>query len=67
MNRIRELVDQAKKSVPAGLAPMEWLEVYHDTLAKIIIEECANVADRYVVDGDIDISEIIKRHFGVKE
>lgn len=42
----------------------DWCNV--EKLTKLIVQECANVADRYVVDGDIDIAEIIKRHFGVE-
>jgi hypothetical protein len=35
--------------------------------AELIVRECANVADNYVVEGDWHIAEIIKQHFGVEE
>jgi len=43
------------------------LGLSYEKFAELLIEECANVVDKYVVDGDIDIAKIIKRHFGVSE
>ena len=34
---------------------------------RIIIQDCANTADGYVRDGEIDIARIIRRRFGVDE
>jgi hypothetical protein len=42
-----------------------WLD--RQKFAELIVRECANVADKYVVDGDWHIAEIIKKHFGVTE
>jgi hypothetical protein len=35
--------------------------------AELIVKRCAEVADQYVRDGDIDIAEIIRRDFEVKK
>jgi hypothetical protein len=35
--------------------------------AELIVKRCAEVADQYVWDGDFDIAELIRRHFGVKK
>ena len=35
-----------------------------EKFAELIVRECVDIADEY--DGDIDIAEIIKRHFGVE-
>lgn len=42
---IQKLVVQAKESVPAGLQPSEWLEVYHEKFAELIVRECATICD----------------------
>jgi hypothetical protein len=49
-----------------GLDRVKW-EYALTKYTELIVRECANVADRYVVDGDIDIAEIIKRDFGIDE
>jgi len=38
--RIRQLAEQAKASVPAGLLVNEWIERYNEIFAELIIEEC---------------------------
>jgi hypothetical protein len=71
--RIKELVDKAKSSVPAGLAPEQWLEVYHAKFAELIISECATIADterpNSVGCGYITKTKgmLIREHFGVEE
>ena len=78
MNKIQELVDQAKKSVPAGLAPAEWLEVYHEKFAKLIVKEYTDVLKDSLANYDSramfhprEIVEYatrsISKHFGVEE
>ena len=39
-SKIDELVDQAKKMVPANLSPEEWLKIYHCKFAELIIGDC---------------------------
>jgi hypothetical protein len=34
---------------------------------ELVVRECADVADKYVREGDFDIAKIIKRNFGVEE
>jgi hypothetical protein len=36
-------------------------------LAELIVKDCANVADKYVRDGDIDIAVVIRRNYGFEE
>jgi hypothetical protein len=78
MNRIQELVDQAKKSVPAGLDPARWLEVYHEKFAELIIKEYTNVLKDSLANYDTramfhpqeiveHATRLINRHFGVEE
>ena len=40
MPLIRELAEQAKTSVPAGLLVDEWIAKYNQIFAELIIEEC---------------------------
>lgn len=58
--RIKELMIQADYPAPE-------LALRAHRLAELIVKECANVADKYVRDGDIDTARIIKRHFGVSD
>jgi hypothetical protein len=39
-NHIQTLAEQAKKSVPHGLAPDKWIEVYNEKLAGLVVKEC---------------------------
>jgi hypothetical protein len=46
MNRqIQELADTAKKSVPHGLSPDKWIEVYNEKLAKLVVQECISTVE----------------------
>jgi hypothetical protein len=38
--KIKQLAEQAKASVPAGLLVNEWIERYNEIFAELIIEEC---------------------------
>jgi hypothetical protein len=38
-NHIRQLADRAKKSVPHGLTPDKWIEVYNQKFAELIVQE----------------------------
>jgi hypothetical protein len=42
--RIRELAEQAKVSVPAGLLVDEWIAKYNQMFAKLIVQECISLA-----------------------
>ena len=66
--RIQELTEQAEKYADYNFKGEHfWTEAYESKFAELIVLECANVADKYVRDGDIDIARVIKRHFGVEE
>ena len=41
--RIRQLAEQAKASVPAGLDVSEWIEKYNEIFAELIVNECADL------------------------
>lgn len=41
--RIRQLAEQAKTSVPAGLLVNEWIDKYNEIFAKLIVSECAEL------------------------
>ena len=38
--RIQQLAEQAKASVPAGLLVNEWIERYNRIFAELIVQEC---------------------------
>ena len=65
-DRIQELVVQAKQSVPAGLAPEQWLEVYHRTFAQLIIKETLQAA-RAGIEYGPSMEEAVYTYFGVDE
>jgi hypothetical protein len=47
-----------------GAKRIPW-EAALEKYAELIINECANVADRHTYDGDWDIARMIKQHFGI--
>lgn len=60
--RIAKIVEKAKKAVPHGLSPDKWLEVYHETFARMIVEETlTQVAERAYYTGDRDWSDEVDR------
>jgi len=61
--RVKELISKVGTDVSGKWVGIGNVEMF----AELLIRECADVADKYVVDGDWDIAEIIKRHFGVEE
>jgi hypothetical protein len=73
---IKELADEAgflmwdgEEHAPVD-AVVDWSCSYDyelEKFAELIIKRCADVADKYVRDGDIDIAELIRRDFGVKK
>ena len=44
-NHIQTLAEQAKKSVPHGLAPDKWIEVYNEKLAGLVVRECISTVE----------------------
>ena len=61
-NRIQELADQAKASVPQGLAVDKWIETYNEIFAKLVVEETlTQVAERAYYTGDRDWSDEVDR------
>ncbi len=65
--RIRELINQAQQYAeyvtPQGL---EWLPVFKEKFAELIVRECAELVDRAISDGGVD-GRVLKQHFGVEE
>ena len=57
--RIRELAEQAKASVPAGLLVAEWIDEYNRIFAELIIKECISCVGS---QGD---KAYLKKHFGL--
>jgi hypothetical protein len=39
----------------------------HKKFAELIVKECADIANQHTHDGDWDIANMIKQHFGVEE
>ncbi len=64
--KIQQLADQAKKSVPQGLGVDKWIEAYNEKLAELIVRECAEVA-RLNTRVDSKVYLMIQEHFGVTE
>jgi hypothetical protein len=64
--QIQTLVEQAKQSVPTGLAPEQWLEVYHTKFAELIVRECAKRIDYWESRQGEHCDDLLK-HFGVAE
>ena len=77
--RIQEFKDQAKASVPSGLEPEQWLDIYHTKFAELIVRECMNICAEREEDIRTRIRDerqaataymcraYIKEHFGVEE
>jgi hypothetical protein len=60
--RIQTLADQAKKSVPHGLAPDKWIEVYNEKLAQLVVADVLDqVKERAYYTGDRDWSDEVDR------
>ena len=48
MNKIQQLADIAKNSVPKGiLTPDKWIEEYNKIFAELIIKECLTIVEGY--------------------
>jgi hypothetical protein len=75
--RIRQLAEQAKASVPAGLLVNEWIERYNEIFAKLIIKECMDICKKHP-SRDLEngwfadavapnLVQQFEEHFGVEE
>ena len=66
--RIRQLAEQAKASVPAGLVVEEWIQVYNKNFAELIVRECMEWCDAHAtINGTAQqIRDSIKKDFGVE-
>jgi hypothetical protein len=71
--RIQELAEQARASVPPGLVVEEWIRVYNQKLGELIVRKCAEIADKerpnslgcgYITKTK---GQLIREHFGVEE
>jgi predicted Zn-dependent protease with MMP-like domain len=76
--RIQELAEQARASVPPGLVVEEWIQVYNIKLGQLIVQECTSVVEnlspgykdyRDQIEDAFrrDCVAEIKHHFGVEE
>lgn len=70
MKHIQELAAKAKKSVPHGLSPDKWIEVYNEKLAELIVVKCANIVwDEADKNNDPEVNNVgykILEHFELK-
>jgi len=59
---IQQLAEKAKKSVPHGLTPDKWIEVYNEKFAQLIVEAALDqVKERAYYTGDRDWSDEVDR------
>ena len=76
--RIQELAEQARASVPPGLVVEEWIQVYNVKLGELIVQECLRMCDCADVSllehnrpqeasGASSVKQFIAEHFGVEE
>ena len=67
--RIQDLANQAKSSVPAGLVVDEWIAEYNRIFAELIIKECGVALSPMLRDmvSRGQAYDLIKEHFGVEE
>ena len=43
--RIQELADEARASVPPGLVVEQWIHVYNEKLSLLIVQECVSIVE----------------------
>lgn len=63
---IQALADTAKKSIPYGLTPDKWIEVYNEKFAELIVRECDRYARSVWEHGEL-LGRDLLIHFGVEE
>lgn len=68
---IQQLAEKAKKSVPHGLTPDKWIEVYNEKFAELVVVKCANIVwDEADKNNDPVVNEVgytIIKQFGLEE
>lgn len=71
MNLIEQLSIEAKDVIPAGLTVEQWIEQYNNNLCRLIVNICAEIADKEQ-DNSVGCGYItktkgmlIKQHFGL--
>ena len=68
---IKELSDKAKKSVPHGLTPDKWIEVYNEKFAELIVVKCANIvwdeAEKTMSKEINNVGYELLKHFKIEE
>ena len=66
-DRIQELADQAKDSIPPGMfEPDAWIREYNRKFAELIVKETLQVARAGVEYGD-GIEDAVYRYFGIND
>jgi len=67
--RVQELADQARISVSPGLPVDEWILVYNQKFAQLIVQECMNVLDpgEHQLIARFQARKWLAEHFGVEE
>ena len=58
-HKIKELAEQAKISVPAGLLVNDWIDKYNEIFAELIVRECISSV------GSQADKAYLKKHFGL--
>lgn len=74
---VATLAEKAKNSVPQGLNPDQWIEVYNTKLIQYVIQECIDIVNKRkdaAIDAEWLVDEAmsnavwdIEEHFGVEE
>lgn len=74
-NLIEQFSNIAKEQVPAGLSVEEWIRIYNEKLAKLIVEECCDLItknEHSMVPGFMqrmsahaEVS-MLRKHFGLE-
>ena len=71
--RIQQLAEQARASVPPGLVVEEWIQVYNQVLGELIVQECAGLFPNVYVEIEneyghtpVIAADYIKKHFGIE-
>lgn len=68
-NLIEQFSNIAKEQVPAGLPVDEWIRVYNEKLAELIVRECMSLVSEPgpdMNDTERGILAQIKQHFGIE-
>ena len=70
--RIQKLYDQADKFAKENRTQTisgpgnNYFELFHEKFAELIVQECADIGERYA-DGNYEVRNQILDHFGLEE